>query len=78
MSSTTRPATGATPIGASNSALHWAGVAMGLAEARTEQGNPLTDNERATYDDYQSAARAHGFTEQQVRDYAAALDRHTA
>ena len=78
MSASARPATGGTPVSASNSALHWAGVAMGLAEARTEQGNPLTDDERATYDGYQSAARAHGFTEQQVRDYAATLARTTA
>lgn len=50
-------------------ALHWAAVAIGLAEARTEQGNPLTDDERVHYDRYQANAADHGFTEEQVRDY---------
>ena len=50
-------------------ALHWAAVATGLAEARTAQGHPLTNDERTDYDRYQAAAHAHGFTEQQVRDY---------
>lgn len=60
-----------TPTNDPAAALHWAAVAIGLAEARTEQGNPLTDDERTEYDRYQDAARAHGFTEQQVRDYLA-------
>lgn len=50
-------------------ALHWAAVAIGLAEAREQQGNPLTDDDRAAYDSYQAAAHGHGFTNVQVRDY---------
>lgn len=50
-------------------ALHWAAFALGLAEARTEQGNPLTISEQAAYDRYQDAARAHGHTDQQIRCY---------
>ncbi|MDL5205113.1 hypothetical protein [Streptomyces sp. ALI-76-A] len=60
-----------TPANDPAAALHWAAVAMGLAEARTEQGNPLTDDEHADYDRYQDAAHAHGFTEEQVREYLA-------
>lgn len=50
-------------------AVHWAAVAIGLAEARTEQGNPLTDDERGHFDRYQQNAYDHGFTTEQVRDY---------
>jgi hypothetical protein len=78
MPSTAQTANDATPVSASNSALHWAGVAYGLAAAREQQGRFLTTDEQANYTRYQSAARAHGFTEQQVRDYAAALARPTA
>ncbi|NUO42396.1 MAG: hypothetical protein HOV82_10190 [Streptomyces sp.] len=60
-----------TPTNDPAAALHWAAVAMGLAEARAEQGNPLTDDERAEYDRYQGTARTHGFTEAQVREYLA-------
>jgi len=72
-----QPANAATPVSASNSALHWAGVAYGLASAREQQGRFLTTDEQAEFTRYQSAARSHGFTEQQVRDYAAALARPT-
>ncbi|CAL9350128.1 hypothetical protein SUDANB1_00443 [Streptomyces sp. enrichment culture] len=58
-----------TPTNDPAAAIHWAAVAMGLAEARTQQGNPLTDDEHAEYDRYQDAARTHGFTEGQVREY---------
>lgn len=58
-----------TPTNDPAAALHWAAVAIGLAEARTEQGHPLTDTERAAYDRYQDAAHSHGFTEAQVREY---------
>ena len=60
-----------TPTNDPAAALHWAAVALGLAEARTQQGNPLTDDERTEYDRYQDAARSHGFTEQQVREHLA-------
>lgn len=58
-----------TPTNDPAAALHWAAVALGLAEARAEQGHPLTDTERAAYDRYQGAARSHGHTEEQVREY---------
>ena len=58
-----------TPTNDPAAALHWAAVALGLAETRTAQGNPLTDQERTTYDRYQAAAHAHGFTFADIRDY---------
>ncbi|NUO43673.1 MAG: hypothetical protein HOV82_16745 [Streptomyces sp.] len=58
-----------TPTNDPAAALHWAAVAIGLAEAREEQGHPLTDQERAAFDRYQDAAHAHGLTEKQVRCY---------
>lgn len=58
-----------TPTNDPAAALHWAAVAIGLAEARTEQGNPLTDAERVNFDRYQAAAHSHGFTDAQIRDY---------
>ncbi|MDX3549722.1 hypothetical protein PV729_45355 [Streptomyces europaeiscabiei] len=58
-----------TPANDPAAALHWAAVAIGLAEARTEQGHPLTDQERAAYDRYQQAAHAHGHTDEQIRCY---------
>ena len=58
-----------TPTNDPAAALHWAAVAIGLAEARTQQGNPLTDTERAAYDRYQQAAHAHGHTDEQIRCY---------
>lgn len=67
---TTAPGDG-TPTNDPAAALHWAAVAMGLAEAREQQGNPLTDDERADYARYQDAAHAHGFTEEQVREHLA-------
>ena len=66
------------PIDDPGAALHWAAVAIGLAEAREQQGNPLTDEERVNFDRYQDAARSHGFTEQQVRDYLSTLPRRSA
>lgn len=57
-----------TPTNDPAAALHWAAAAIGLAEARTEQGHPLTDDERAHFDRYQAAAHAHGFTGQEIRD----------
>ncbi|WP_069883509.1 hypothetical protein [Streptomyces luteocolor] len=50
-------------------ALHWAAVAVGLAEARTAKGMPLTDEERVHFDRYQQNAYDHGFSEEQVRGY---------
>lgn len=62
-----------TPANDPQAALHWAAVAVGLAERRAEDGTPLTGAERANFDRYQEAARSHGITEQQVRDYLATL-----
>jgi len=78
-----QPVDDGTPTNDPSAALHWAAVAIGLAEARAEQGNPLTDTERVNFDRYQEAARSHGFTERQVRDYLnhtlrPALNRPTA
>lgn len=58
-----------TPTHDPAAALHWAAAAIGLAEARTQQGNPLSDEERVVFDRYQNAARAHGFTDEQIRCY---------
>ncbi|MFF6781410.1 hypothetical protein [Streptomyces sp. NPDC012510] len=58
-----------TPTNDPTAALHWAAVAIGLAEARTQQGNPLNDTERAAFDRYQNAAHAHGHTDEQIRCY---------
>jgi hypothetical protein len=67
-----------TPTNDPAAALHWAAVAIGLAEARAEQDHPLTDDEQAVFDRYQAAARSHGYSEQQVRDYLSTLPRPTA
>jgi hypothetical protein len=56
-------------------ALFCAAAAIGLAAAREQQGNPLTDDERAAHDDYQQAARAHGFTDEQIRAHVKTLGR---
>lgn len=66
-----------TPTNDPAAALHWAAVAYGLAAAREQQGKFLTSDEQANYTRYQTAARSHGFTEQQVREYASALARPT-
>lgn len=67
--------TDGTPAQDPDAALHWAAVAYSLAEARTLQGHPLTSDERVQYNRYQDAARSHGITEAQVREYANALSR---
>lgn len=64
-----------TPTNNPAAALHWAAVALGLAAARTDQGNPLTDDEQVAYDRYQDAARAHGFTDEQIRAHVQTLGR---
>lgn len=58
-----------TPTNDPAAALHWAAAAIGLAEARATQGQPLTDDEHAAYERYQDAAHAHGFTGEQILDY---------
>lgn len=58
-----------TPTNDPAAALHWAAAAIGLAEARTQQGNPLTPEERAVFDRYQDAALDHGFTDAEIRHY---------
>ncbi|GHH30135.1 hypothetical protein [Streptomyces rubradiris] len=58
-----------TPTRDHAAALHWAAVALGLAEARAQQGNPLTDDERTAFDRYQAAAHGHGFSNEQIRCY---------
>lgn len=50
-------------------ALRWAAVTLGLAEAREQQGTPLTDDERCHLHQYQAAAHSHGFTDAQIRCY---------
>jgi hypothetical protein len=62
-----------TPTNDPAAALHWAAVAYGLAAAREQQGHYLTPDEQAAYTQYQSAARAHGFTEEQVREHEKTL-----
>lgn len=54
-------------------ALHWAAVAVGLKAARERDGMPLSASEQAYHERYQDAARAHGFTDQDIRDYQARL-----
>ena len=69
------PQTDGTPTNDPAAALHWAAVAYGLAEAREQQGHFLTSDEQAAFTRYQSAARSHGFTDEQVRDHAKTLGR---
>lgn len=64
-----------TPTNNPAAALHWAAEAYNLAARREAQGRYLNTDEQANYQRYQSAARSHGFTEQQVRDHAATLAR---
>lgn len=66
---TPAPETDGTPTQDPAAALHFAAVAIGLAEARETQGHYLTTEEQAVFHRYQNAARSHGFTEQQVRCY---------
>lgn len=62
-----------TPTNDPAAALHWAAAATGLAEAREQQGHYLTPDEQAAFTRYQSAARSHGFTDEQIRCYANTL-----
>lgn len=62
-----------TPTSDPAAALHWAAVALGLAEARAQQGNPLTAEEHGHFTEYQAAAHNHGFTDKQIRCYLDAL-----
>lgn len=63
-----------TPDNDPAAALHWAAVAMGLAEAREQQGHSLTPDERVTYDRYQAAAHRHGYTAEDIRVRTAELN----
>lgn len=74
----TSPVNDGTPTQDPAAALHWAAVAIGLAEARTQQGNPLTDDERDNFDRYQAAAHAHGFTDEEIRAHLAAYNEAVA
>jgi hypothetical protein len=65
------PANDYTPSSDSATALHFAALAVGLAERRAKEGNPLTDDERANYDRYQAAAHSWGHTDQDISDYLA-------
>ncbi|MFJ4787605.1 hypothetical protein [Streptomyces sp. NPDC088794] len=56
-----------------STALHWAAYALRLATERERQGRWLTSDEQVVFTRFQSAARAHGFTEDQVREYSKAL-----
>lgn len=50
-------------------ALHWAAMAKGLKLTREVEGNPLTADELSNYEKYQSAARSHGITDQQIDEH---------
>lgn len=63
-----------TPTNDPAAALHFAAMALGLAEAREQQGHPLTAQERVEYDRYQNAARAHGHTDETIRARKDAID----
>lgn len=63
------PANDYTPTSDRDSVLHFAALAVGLAERRMREGNPLTADEHANYDRYQAAAHAHGFTDEEISDY---------
>ncbi len=54
-------------------ALHWAAVAYGLKQRQERDGYPLSAEHLANYEKYQDLARAHGFTDADVRDYSAKL-----
>jgi SOS response regulatory protein OraA/RecX len=58
-----------TPTSDPEAALHWAAMAVGLAERRTRESRPLTADEHANYDRYLAAARSHGFTDEDISDY---------
>ncbi|WP_329336135.1 hypothetical protein OG252_13220 [Streptomyces sp. NBC_01352] len=62
-----------TPTNDPAAALHWAAVAIGLAQAREQQGHFLTTDEQAAFSRYQAAARAHGFTDEQIHEHAKTL-----
>lgn len=62
-----------TPTTNPAAALHWAAEAYNHAARREAQGRYLNTDEQTNYQRYQSAARSHGYTEQQVRVYAASL-----
>ncbi|MEC4016070.1 hypothetical protein [Streptomyces sp. H27-D2] len=77
MSSTAQPGDG-TPTNDPAAALHWAAVAIGLADARERQGHPLTDAEHVNYDRFLAAARDHGFSDEEIRDYLDVLHKSLA
>lgn len=54
-------------------ALHWAAVALGMKQMNEANGDPLRGDSLAAYERYQANARAHGFTDADVRDYHAKL-----
>jgi hypothetical protein len=62
-----------TPRNNPDAALHWAAEAYNLAARRENQGKFLNADEQANYTRYQSTARSHGHTDQDVRDHAATL-----
>lgn len=63
------------PTNDAASALFYAAAAYGLAQAREAQGHLLTTDEQAAFTRYQSAARSHGFTDEQVREHAKTISR---
>ncbi|MCQ8831789.1 hypothetical protein [Streptomyces malaysiensis] len=58
-----------TPTDDRDAAIHWAAVAIGLKESREQRGKPLTAAEQAAFERYQDAARQHGITDAQIREY---------
>jgi hypothetical protein len=59
-------------------ALHWAADALRVVEACKERGGTPTGTAQINADRYRVAARAHGFTDEQVRAYLKTLPRPTA
>lgn len=62
-----------TPTNNPAAALHWAAEAYNLAARREARGQFLGGDEQANFTRYQTAARSHGYTERDVRAYAATL-----
>ena len=64
-----------TPTPDPNTALFFAAAAIGRAQASEAQGHFLTADEQAAFTRYQSAARAHGYTDEQIRAHAQTISR---
>lgn len=74
MPSTAQSVNDGTPANDPSAALHWAAEAYNLAARRELKGHYLNSDEQANFTRYQNAARSHGYTDQDVRAYAATLN----